>query len=123
MSQRSEKYARSMEWRVGALEERMDKTETNATQTGTRLGILEDDLAVYKAAMACKQARQNREAVAERVQAHRLQRELERRERVADHAHAVTVRGEPVEHGHRFGIDHASLEPERVEERVRAGRN
>ncbi|MDD2956383.1 MAG: transglycosylase SLT domain-containing protein [Oscillospiraceae bacterium] len=75
MSQRSEKYARSMERRVGALEERMDKTETNATQTGTRLGILEDDLAVYKAAMACKQARQNREAVAERVQAHRLQRE------------------------------------------------
>lgn len=75
MSQRSEKYARTMERRMGALEERMDKTETNATQTGTRLGILEDDLAVYKAAMACKQARQNRETTAERVQAHRLQRE------------------------------------------------
>lgn len=81
MSQRSEKYARSMERRMGAMEERMDKTETNATQTGTRLGILEDDLAVYKVAMASKQARraaQDYAAAEQRIRERRQQRDQER---------------------------------------------
>lgn len=52
MSQKKEKYARSMEKRVGKLEDRVDKMDTELTAHAIRLYNIEDDLAVYNAAMS-----------------------------------------------------------------------
>ena len=52
MSQRSEKYARNMERRVGKLERTVEQITTEQVRQGSHISVLEDDLAVYRAAVA-----------------------------------------------------------------------
>ena len=68
MSQRKEKYARTMDKRVGTLETRVDHIAADVSHGAVRMAILEDDLAVYKAAMASKQIRTERAAAEQRIQ-------------------------------------------------------
>ena len=57
------------------------------------------------------------------IQPHRFQREPQRRKGIADHAHAIAMRGKPVEYGYRLGIDHTALEPEGIQQLIGACRN
>ena len=52
MSQRSEKYARNMERRVGKLERTVEQITTEQVRQSSHISVLEDDLAVYRAAVA-----------------------------------------------------------------------
>ena len=52
MSQRSEKYARNMERRVGKLEQAVGQITAEQTRQNIHISVLEDDLAVYRAAVA-----------------------------------------------------------------------
>ena len=82
MSQRSEKYARNMDRRVSALEEQMQYIDAKANNQGLRLSYVEDDLAVYKAAVTAREAKKQREAItAERQARKRPGRHLERKRR------------------------------------------
>lgn len=78
MSQRSEKYARNMERRVGKLERAVDKIATEQTSQGIHISELEDDLAVYRAAVAERDLKEARSKVQERQQ--RREAEAARRE-------------------------------------------
>lgn len=69
MSQRSEKYARNMDRRVSALEEQMQYIDAKANNQGLRLSYVEDDLAVYKAAVTAREAKKQREAITAERQA------------------------------------------------------
>lgn len=77
MSQKSEKYARRMERRVDKLEQAVGAITTEQTLQGVRLSTVEDDLAVYQAAVS---ARELKLAAAE-VKAARERREARRAER------------------------------------------
>ena len=50
MSQRSEKYARNMERRVDKLEQAVGQIAAEQTCQRIHISVLEDDLAVYRAA-------------------------------------------------------------------------
>ena len=52
MSQRSEKYARNMERRVDKLEQAVGQITAEQTRQNIHISVLEDDLAVYRAAVA-----------------------------------------------------------------------
>lgn len=80
MSQKAEKYARNMERRVGKLEQAVEAINAEQTSQGVRIAAVEDDLAVYQAAVS---ARELKRAAAE-VQAareRRLARQAERERR------------------------------------------
>ena len=62
MSQKGEKYARRMERRVDKLEQDVAAITTEQTTQGVRISAVEDDLAVYRAAVS---ARELKQAVAE----------------------------------------------------------
>lgn len=63
MSQKGEKYARRMERRVDKLEQDVAAITTEQTTQGVRISAVEDDLAVYRAAVS---ARELKQAAAER---------------------------------------------------------
>ena len=69
MSQKKEKYARSMEKRVGKLEDRVDKMDTELTAHAIRLYNIEDDLAVYNAAMSAREEKRIRAELAAKREA------------------------------------------------------
>lgn len=58
MSQRSEKYARNMERRVGKLERTVEQITTEQVRQSSHISVLEDDLAVYRAAVAERDLRE-----------------------------------------------------------------
>lgn len=79
MSQRSEKYARRMEQRVEKLEKQVGDISTSLVSQEVQLSCLEDDLAVYRAAVT---ARDQKRAEADAAAARRdreNRRELEKR--------------------------------------------
>lgn len=78
MSQRSEKYARNMERRVGKLEQVVGQITTEQTRQSVHISELEDDLAVYRAAVAERDLREARRKVQEQHQ-RRLEAEAARR--------------------------------------------
>lgn len=78
MSQRSEKYARNMERRVGKLEQVVGQITTEQTRQSVHISELEDDLAVYRAAVAERDLREARRKVQEQHQ-RRLKAEAARR--------------------------------------------
>lgn len=86
MSQKKEKYARSMEKRVGKLEDRVDKMDTELTAHAIRLYNIEDDLAVYNAAMSAREEKRIRAELAAKREARNEKREQER-----IHAKRVTL--------------------------------
>lgn len=75
MSQKKEKYARAMGRRVDKLEERVDKIDSTQTKHETRISEMEDDLAVYKAAMKVKAEKVAREELEARKQDRTKERE------------------------------------------------
>ena len=77
MSQKGEKYARRMERRVDKLEQDVAAITTEQTAQGVRISAMEDDLAVYKAAVS---ARELKQAAAE-VEAAKKRREARAAER------------------------------------------
>lgn len=77
MSQKGEKYARRMERRVDKLEQDVAAITTEQTAQGVRISAMEDDLAVYKAAVS---ARELKQAAAE-VKAAKKRRETRAAER------------------------------------------
>lgn len=78
MSQRSEKYARNMERRVGKLEQVVGQITTEQTRQSVHISELEDDLAVYRAAVAERDLREAHRKVQEQHQ-RRLEAEATRR--------------------------------------------
>lgn len=80
MSQRKEKYARRMEGRVDKLEECVGKLGVDMTSQRIRLNSMEDDLAVYRAAVAHREEKAARRAIQEK-RMERQRAEAERRER------------------------------------------
>lgn len=78
MSQRSEKYARNMERRVGKLERTVEQITTEQVRQSSHISVLEDDLAVYRAAVAERDLREARRKVQEQHQ-RRLEAEAARR--------------------------------------------
>ena len=58
MSQKGEKYARRMERRVDKLEQDMAAITTEQTTQGVRISAVEDDLAVYRAAVSARELKQ-----------------------------------------------------------------
>lgn len=86
MSQKKEKYARNMEKRVGKLEDRVDKMDTELTAHAIRLYNIEDDLAVYNAAMSAREEKRIRAELAAKREARNEKREQER-----IHAKRVTL--------------------------------
>ena len=84
MSQKGEKYARRMERRVDKLEQDVAAITTEQTTQGVRISAVEDDLAVYRAAVSArelKQAAAQAEAAKERRTAHAAERERKARRR------------------------------------------
>lgn len=78
MSQKGEKYARRMERRVDKLEQDVAAITTEQTAQGVRISAMEDDLAVYKAAVSArelKQAAAEVKAAKERREARAAERE------------------------------------------------
>ena len=78
MSQKGEKYARRMERRVDKLEQDVAAITTEQTTQGVRISAVEDDLAVYRAAVSArelKQAAAQVEAAKERRTARAAERE------------------------------------------------
>lgn len=68
MSQRSEKYARNMERRVGKLEQAVGQITAEQTRQNIHISVLEDDLAVYRAAVAERDLREARRKTQEQRQ-------------------------------------------------------
>lgn len=68
MSQRSEKYARNMERRVGKLERTVEQITTEQVRQSSHISVLEDDLAVYRAAVAERDLREARRKTQEQRQ-------------------------------------------------------
>ena len=58
MSQKGEKYARRMERRVDKLEQDVAAITTEQTTQGVRISAVEDDLAVYRAAVSARELKQ-----------------------------------------------------------------
>lgn len=84
MSQKGEKYARRMERRVDKLEQDMAAIATEQTTKGVRISAVEDDLAVYRAAVSArelKQAAAEVKAAKERRTARAAERERKARRR------------------------------------------
>ena len=84
MSQKGEKYARSMERRVDKLEQDVAAITTEQTTQGVRISAVEDDLAVYRAAVSArelKQAAAEIKAAKERRTARAAERERKARRR------------------------------------------
>lgn len=77
MSQKGEKYARRMERRVDKLEQDVAAITTEQTAQGVRISTMEDDLAVYKAAVSARELKQ----AAEEVKAAKKRREARAAER------------------------------------------
>lgn len=71
MSQRSEKYARNMERRVGKLERTVEQITTEQVRQSSHISVLEDDLAVYRAAVAERDLREARRKTQEQRQQRR----------------------------------------------------
>lgn len=81
MSQKKEKYARRMERRVGKLEECMGRMAADMTSQKIRVSIIEDDLAVYRAAVTRREEKRIRLENEQRRKARKA--EAERKERRA----------------------------------------
>lgn len=84
MSQKGEKYARRMERRVDKLEQDAAAITTEQTTQGVRISAVEDDLAVYRAAVSArelKQAAAEVKAAKERRTARAAERERKARRR------------------------------------------
>lgn len=84
MSQKGEKYARRMERRVDKLEQDVAAITTEQTTQGVRISAVEDDLAVYRAAVSArelKQAAAEIKAAKERRTARAAERERKARRR------------------------------------------
>lgn len=84
MSQKGEKYARRMERRVDKLEQDVTAITTEQTTQGVRISAVEDDLAVYRAAVSArelKQAAAEIKAAKERRTARAAERERKARRR------------------------------------------
>lgn len=84
MSQKGEKYARRMERRVDKLEQDVAAITTEQTTQGVRISAVEDDLAVYRAAVSArelKQAAAEVKAAKERRTARAAERECKARRR------------------------------------------
>lgn len=84
MSQKGEKYARRMERRVDKLEQDEAAITTEQTTQGVRISAVEDDLAVYRAAVSArelKQAAAEVKAAKERRTARAAERERKARRR------------------------------------------
>ena len=84
MSQKGEKYARRMERRVDKLEQDVVAITTEQTTQGVRISAVEDDLAVYRAAVSArelKQAAAEAKAAKERRTARAAERERKARRR------------------------------------------
>ena len=84
MSQKGEKYARRMERRVDKLEQDVAAITTEQTTHGVRISAVEDDLAVYRAAVSArelKQAAAEIKAAKERRTARAAERERKARRR------------------------------------------
>ena len=84
MSQKGEKYARRMERRVDKLEQDVAAITTELTTQGVRISAVEDDLAVYRAAVSArelKQAAAEVKAAKERRTARAAERERKARRR------------------------------------------
>lgn len=84
MSQKGEKYARRMERRVDKLEQDVAAITTEQTTQGVRISAVEDDLAVYRAAVSArelKQAAAEVKAAKERRTARAAERERKARRR------------------------------------------
>ena len=84
MSQKGEKYARRMERRVDKLEQDVAAITTEQTTQGVRISAVEDDLAVYRAAVSArelKQAAAEIKAAKERRTARAAKRERKARRR------------------------------------------
>lgn len=79
MSQKKEKYARRMERRVGKLEECMGRMAADMTSQKIRVSIIEDDLAVYRAAVTRREEKRIRLENEQRRKARKA--EAERKER------------------------------------------
>lgn len=77
MSQKGEKYARRMERRVDKLEQDVAAITAEQTAQGVRISTMEDDLAVYKAAVSARELKQ----AAEEVKAAKKRREARAVER------------------------------------------
>lgn len=58
MSQKGEKYARRVERRVDKLEQDVAAITTEQTTQGVRISAVEDDLAVYRAAVSARELKQ-----------------------------------------------------------------
>lgn len=76
MSQKREKRARNMERRVGKLEQVVGQITTEQTRQGIHISELEDDLAVYRAAVAERDMREARREAQERRQQRREAEEV-----------------------------------------------
>lgn len=84
MSQKGEKYARRMERHVDKLEQDVAAITTEQTTQGVRISAVEDDLAVYRAAVSArelKQAAAEVKAAKERRTARAAERERKARRR------------------------------------------
>lgn len=84
MSQKGEKYASRMERRVDKLEQDVAAITTEQTTQGVRISAVEDDLAVYRAAVSArelKQAAAEVKAAKERRTARAAERERKARRR------------------------------------------
>lgn len=80
MSQRAEKYSRDMGRRLDKLENVVGSISAQTTRNSVRISILEDDLAVYRAAVSARDMKQ----AAEEAKAARRRREKERAERAEE---------------------------------------
>lgn len=78
MSQKKEKYARRMERRVSNLEERVEKMDMELTSHAIRICNIEDDLAVYNAAMVAKEEKRIRAELDAKREARNEKRERDR---------------------------------------------
>lgn len=84
MSQKGEKYARRMERRVDKLEQDVAAITTEQTTQGVRISAVEDDLAVYRAAVSARELKQSAaeiKAAKERRTARAAERERKARRR------------------------------------------
>ena len=80
MSQRAEKYSRDMGRRLDKLENVVGSISAQTTRNSVRISVLEDDLAVYRAAVSARDMKR----AAEEVKAARRRREKERAERAEE---------------------------------------
>ncbi len=84
MSQKGEKYARRMERRVDKLEQDVVAITTEQTGQGVRICAVEDDLAVYRAAVSARELKQAAAQV-EAAKEHRTARAAERERKAQRH--------------------------------------